>query len=210
MNDYIDPDVVGKTNAIEISRHLKRYIFALDSIPLGCIVLDAGCGTGYGSRILSFKADWVIGVDHNANALQIAQQKFSAPNIVYLAADIADITPELLRSAVGQIEDEQKTQSQSQELRPDVIIAFEMLEHNDEPRKLLEHLWNLLQQDGMLIASLPVNSHAPGHKRIFHLTEAENTLQLPNAQFFYQQGTDVSATARQGANIVIVRAFKRG
>lgn len=58
----------------------KRYIFASE-IVRGLRVLDLGCGTGYGSKILARTAREVVRADPDSAALKYADETYPDPNI---------------------------------------------------------------------------------------------------------------------------------
>lgn len=68
--------------------HRAVYGFAGDRAT-DRVVLDAGCGTGYGSRELVAKgAARVIGVDRDSRMIAYASRRFGAPAIDFLVGDI--------------------------------------------------------------------------------------------------------------------------
>jgi len=48
------------------------------------IVLDVGCGTGYGVKICSEHAKFVVGLDYNLSAIKYCNEKFVAGNNSFL------------------------------------------------------------------------------------------------------------------------------
>ncbi len=82
---YLDSSDIPKE---EKMRHIERYQFAQQFLKPDWIVLDAACGSGYGSEILSKKAKKVIGIDINQEAINYAQNHYSQPNITYLVGDL--------------------------------------------------------------------------------------------------------------------------
>jgi 2-polyprenyl-3-methyl-5-hydroxy-6-metoxy-1,4-benzoquinol methylase len=76
----------------------------------GKTVLDAGCGVGYGSAMISDVAKQVFSIDDSAEAIEFARQKWQAKNIIYECHDF-------LMMHVFNV---------------DVIIAFEFIEHIED------------------------------------------------------------------------------
>lgn len=144
-----------RTGAHILNRHVMRYAWAVPWA-YGKRVLDLGCGAGYGSFLLSWGALVVLGVDMSAEALRFAETWFEAPNLLYRVLDV------------------------SQESVPaaDVYVAFEILEHLDDPIHLLESL------RGTLLWSLPVNDGSQFHKRAYNLTEI--VALVPGSAIWYQ------------------------
>ena len=50
-------------------------------------MLEIGCNTGYGTKLLSSVCRRIIGVDLSASALKVASEKYSGDNVDYLLID---------------------------------------------------------------------------------------------------------------------------
>jgi SAM-dependent methyltransferase len=74
----------GGTNA----PHIARYMIARGWIFPNETVLDAGCGTGYGSHLISQLAKKVIGVDVHKEVVQVAKDQWQEDNIDYRVLDL--------------------------------------------------------------------------------------------------------------------------
>lgn len=129
LDDPNIPDWVKK-------EHIDRYEFALHYMQNGQIVLDAACGSGYGSRILSQKAKKVVGVDISSDAINYAQKYNFKNNIEYQIVDL-----------------NQPLKFQNEHF--DVIISFETLEHLQNREGFLNELKRILKPGGILIISAP-------------------------------------------------------
>ncbi len=119
--------------------HISRYQFALDIIKDNNFtnILDIACGVGYGTNFLAAKSNAsIIGVDISKEALNIANTKFSHPNIEFRNLDCQDLSS---------IEDS----------KFDCIISFETFEHLLNPTLFLNNLFNKLAPSGKLIISTP-------------------------------------------------------
>lgn len=114
--------------------HLSRYRFAAQRCA-GQDVLDAACGTGYGSRLLAGQAASVVGVDISADAVEYARAVYASPNTRYVQAPV-ECTP-LANAAFS------------------TIVSFETLEHTLAPVATLREFARLLRADGQLIVSTP-------------------------------------------------------
>lgn len=110
--ERIDPD--GDVAASELELHMERYRWATDRVEPGDMVIDAGCGVGYGTHILAAHARHVIGVDRSEEAIATARARYRAANVRFVCADLSDFR------AFPQC---------------DVIVALEVLEHLVEPRR---------------------------------------------------------------------------
>lgn len=114
--------------------HLSRYRFAAERVA-GQEVLDAACGTGYGSELLAQRAASVTGVDISADAIGYAQVTYASANTRYVQSPV-EYTP----FDTGAFS---------------TIVSFETLEHTLAPAATLREFARLLRPDGCLIVSTP-------------------------------------------------------
>jgi SAM-dependent methyltransferase len=56
------------------------------------VVLDAGCGEGYGTDILAETAQKVVGVDIDARAIETTQQNYDRDNLEFVTMDCQNMT----------------------------------------------------------------------------------------------------------------------
>lgn len=135
--------------------HAKRYVWAM----LVCAdlrIVDLGCGTGYGTEILSWTALSAVGIDNDPDAIEFAQANFYDAR--FIQADLETMS----------------------DLQPaDLYVAFELLEHLERPKRLIE-----LVGGKPLLWSLPINSPGEFHKQTFTLREAEAF--VPGSEIWYQ------------------------
>ena len=68
--------VPGQVDVDLWNEHIARYAFAA-RLCRNRRVLDAGCGTGYGSAELALNAQLVTGIDVSAEALAYAAENFN-------------------------------------------------------------------------------------------------------------------------------------
>lgn len=130
--------------------HLIRYFFASQFVK-GKVVLDAACGSGYGSQLLALAgAKKVIGVDIRKDVINYAKKNYSHPNIEYRVGDLNSLS--LPKKSV------------------DLIVSFETIEHVDNPEKVMKLLKGFLSSDGMAVWSTPDKKHTE-HENEFHLHE---------------------------------------
>lgn len=128
--------VPGTWSILAEYEHMPRYMFA-KKYSAGKKILDFGCGTGYGSKILSEVAVDVTSLDIDKEALQWARPTHKADNLDFIRSET--LGEELASNSF------------------DTIINFEMIEHVDQQlqKKCLKQFSRLLKDDGLLIISTP-------------------------------------------------------
>jgi 2-polyprenyl-3-methyl-5-hydroxy-6-metoxy-1,4-benzoquinol methylase len=116
------------------AEHIARYQWASQAAS-GRTVLDAGCGTAYGSAILAeAKASSVIGVD-----IAEAVLKAAAPTM-----------PDRVRLEAGDV-----CQLPYEDGSFELVVCFEVIEHLEQPLAALDELVRVLAPSGLLIVSSP-------------------------------------------------------
>jgi len=132
--------------------HILRYFFACQYTK-NKIVLDAGCGAGYGSYLISKygQSKLVEAIDISKETIKYAKSQYSEPNINFHTDNIL---------VLKTIKD--KT--------IDVVTNFEVIEHIKEQDIFLKQIKRVLKNDGVLIISTPnILNHPKGNK--YHLKE---------------------------------------
>ena len=114
--------------------HLRRYWLA-SRFANGARVLDAACGTGYGSAVLGQSAAGVLGLDIDPAAIDFARAYHASAGVRFETAD-ARRTPCLDRSV-------------------DLITSFETIEHLSDPSALIDEFARVLRVGGVLVLSTP-------------------------------------------------------
>jgi SAM-dependent methyltransferase len=154
------------------AEHLARYRWAA-TIASGKRVLDAGCGTAYGTAILAeSEATEVVGVDLAASVLDSVRAEMPE-NVELLEGDL--------------------TQLELEDGRFDLVVCFEVIEHFRDPQVVLDHLVRVLAPGGVLLVSSPNRGVYPGgnphHHHEFKPQELEADLQrrLSNVRLMRQQ-----------------------
>lgn len=127
---------LGTGRYIQEELHLGRYRFAGTRIAGGATVLDAACGSGYGSGILAERARRVVAVDLSDEALAHAREHYQLANIEFIRADLS----EPLGLPDGSC---------------DAIVSFETIEHVRHQHVMLSEFHRILAPGGMLIISSP-------------------------------------------------------
>jgi 2-polyprenyl-3-methyl-5-hydroxy-6-metoxy-1,4-benzoquinol methylase len=112
-----------------IIRNLKQHL------PHGATVLDVGCGNGIIARGLGKEGFNVYGIDISEKAIEKARILTDIPNVRF------DVISAETLVADGN--------------RYHAIICSEVLEHLNQPEKLLDVLYQSLTDDGVLIVTVP-------------------------------------------------------
>ncbi|MFA5327131.1 MAG: class I SAM-dependent methyltransferase [Prolixibacteraceae bacterium] len=147
----LDEDISDEAEYYNHLMHIATYQFALKYVK-GKRVLDYGCGSGYGSYMLSDVADNVTAVDISDEAILFAKSCYNANNLVF------NSTSELLNE------------------KYDVITSFQVIEHVVSDKEYIEKLKNLLNPEGCLLISTPdknvrLFNYIQKPWNIFHLKE---------------------------------------
>ena len=141
-----------------VYEHVHRYAFAR-RFAGGRRVLDAACGEGYGSALLSQVASEVTGVDIDTATILHARTTYAAAR--NLRFEQGSITA--LPLSAGSV---------------DLVVSFETVEHLpaiDQPAMLAEFA-RVLAPDGLLLISSPNRleyTDRRGHVNPFHLRELD-------------------------------------
>lgn len=180
--------MVPEYQALGSIEHLHRYSMALELIKPGMTVLDAACGEGYGTNLISGYAEKVFGVDISKEAVEHAREKYQKKNIHFIEA-----------SAVKIPLDDKSI---------DLIISFETLEHLFEQEKLILEFKRLLKKDGIIIISTPDKEYYKEaginhyHVKELYFKEFENLLNpyFNNVKFVFQKNVTGSYIFNKEAN----------
>jgi len=125
---------IGKARNAVIQAALARYHFALPFCE-GRKVLDIGCGSGFGVRLLADVARRAVGLDYSAETLLALHGSLLLKG-VWAVAGSALAMPFTSGSF-------------------DVITAFEIIEHLSNPELLLVQGERVLTSSGTLVLSTP-------------------------------------------------------
>ncbi len=108
-------------------REILKYSF-------GNYVLDMGCGIGLITRELAKKHKFVIGIDGSKNKINKARKYIQQKNIRLLQIYFDDFQPEI---------------------KFDTVILANVLEHVEDPVRLLNKIVTWLSTKGRVIATVP-------------------------------------------------------
>lgn len=133
--------------------HYHRYAFS-KRLVVDKVVLDAACGEGYGSNILSDVASHVTGLDIDEASVKHAQQRYQKPNLSFVQGSCIELP----------FDDNSF----------DVVVSFETLEHLAQQKEMLVEFNRVLKPDGIIVISTPDKKHysdAVDFKNEFHVKE---------------------------------------
>jgi O-antigen biosynthesis protein len=130
------------------AEHLARYRAAA-ALAAGRRVLDAGCGTGYGTQMLVHAGSQSVhGLD-------------SAPDAVRATARLTGGAAEIVQGDIHQLPFDDASF--------DLVVCFEVIEHVEERDRVLAELRRVLTDDGLLVISTPNRDvYLPGNPHHVH------------------------------------------
>lgn len=114
-----------------------RVFRALEGLPPGARVLDAGCGNGYLTGLLADRGFLCHGVDPSNSGIDVARRAYPAASFACL-----DLTREPLDPCSF-----------------DAAACMEVIEHVYAPRQLLAGLLEALKPGGRLVLSTPYHGY---------------------------------------------------
>jgi 2-polyprenyl-3-methyl-5-hydroxy-6-metoxy-1,4-benzoquinol methylase len=202
--ERIDPILRLEGNSkLTSMEHLKRYLFFTKHfIEPKDFVVDAACGCGYGTRIISYNSGKVIGLDISQEAIEYARKNHNAPNIDFILENLEDAS-----------------QNSVKECSVDKVISFETIEHLKNPSTFLEKVYKMLKYDGLFIVSNPnannlsIKGISPNPHHIREYSEKELTDLIVEKRFspeeMYCQGPILGYLARFMRKIGVKRAVNK-
>ena len=157
MNFTGERFIPNKFNEIDeiYAEHLNRYKAVLPFVK-NKKILDAACGVGYGSYILSKNGKQVYGIDIDEESIKYAKKNFNRKNLHFVKASIENLPFDNDFF--------------------DIVVSFETIEHVNEimQNKFLNEIERVLKKEGILFISTPnklVYSDKRGFKNKFHIKE---------------------------------------
>lgn len=170
--------------------HKNRYVFASQQIKgQNLSVMDAACGVGYGSYILSQNKNIkdIKSFDISNDALTHAQKFYKSDKISYELKNLEN-------ESLGKVS-------------PDYFISFETIEHLPDPELFIKKISNLLKSGSKFIGSTPNEDIMPFiqqnflfHTRHFTLEEIDEILKkynFKNIQYFQQNNDKKSSIEKK-------------
>ena len=126
--------IPGQVDADLMNEHLARYAFA-SRLARGKRVLDAGCGSGYGSAEMAKSGLSVLGVDQSSDAMGYARENYRLPNLRFVQASVGALP--------------------YADASFDLVVAFEVIEHLEDWHGFLLEVRRVLVPTGQFIVSTP-------------------------------------------------------
>lgn len=148
-------DFKSKEEYLMYLRHLFAYEFAATQIPKNSFVLEIGCGTGYGTKLLSRSAKRIIGLDVDKDTINYTSREYGLENCVFELYDGIKIPyPNNVF---------------------DTVVSFQALEHIQDDINIVSEIHRVLKKKGIFILTTPNRTYRlkPGQKPLnkFHVRE---------------------------------------
>lgn len=133
--------VPNEINSFCSIAHKSRYFWVKEKFNLkNKKILDLGCGSGYGSKILSKNEKLIIGADYSKHSINYAKKKYNSEKIFFVTLD-----------ACSKKEIEKKLKKSYF----DLIISFDVIEHLEKYFDFLENITYLIKKEGVVIIGCP-------------------------------------------------------
>ena len=113
---------------------VASYVWA--SHVISGIILDTGCGYGYGADFLAEStANYVVGIDNDPSAIKFSHNNYTRQNLDFVLIDL--------------------TQIAIRKEKCDAVVSFEVFEHLTYTYRYLKEVANVLRIGGHFLLSTP-------------------------------------------------------
>ena len=206
INESLSPERLNldknklKKFEVDIGKHLTRYNFANLFVKEKSEVLDAACGVGYGTNILSKKSKNIIGIDYSKSAIRFAKENYKSKKIKFFESNILNF---------------------KYRKKFDVIVSLETLEHINRSNgiKWIQKCYKLLKKNGIFVCSSPllrVRNGKPYITNPHHLHEMKKielekilkkTFKTKNVNLYIQESNNLKPciNEKEGLSIFVLR-----
>jgi SAM-dependent methyltransferase len=133
-----DWDAMKLTSDVGNLAHLQRYEWVLPLVRTSRLLLDDGCGSGYGTHYLVANGvGSAIGIDNSRNAIRYASKHYRMPNLTFKVMDGCSLGFEAETF--------------------DAIVSFDVIEHIPYANKdrFIAETARVLKQNGTLFIGCP-------------------------------------------------------
>lgn len=146
-------------------QHLARYVWALDKV-VGKRVIDAACGTGYGTALMASVAQLAWGYDVDIEALVYAVEHYGSE---FYRFDLDKKPPAITA---------------------DIVVSFETIEHLSNPNRFL--LWCKSVAPEM-VGSFPIACPTKYHKHVWSGERIVSEIKkyFSQIEFYYQDHMNI-------------------
>ena len=149
--DGHDRYVPSATRDILSAGHEGVYEWAAANLVReGARFLDMGCGTGYGSALVTAAGGTYDGADGSPAAIEYAQANFARPGVRFLVADLMEPLP-----------------AEFEPRSYDVVFSSEVIEHVDDPFAFVRTMADCVSDAGTCFVGTPnrfwSRDNMPGH-----------------------------------------------
>ncbi len=166
----IPEDIKSQEEYVNYLLHLFGYIHVVSIISPESIILDSGCGDGYGAFLLSNHIKKVIGIDVDPEIISGARQNYSG-NIRF---DLYEGRRLPYEKSVF-----------------DAITSFQVIEHVEDVDQYLLELKRVLKPGGQLFITTPNRIHRlkPGQEpwNIYHKREYDRKTLVKTLEKIFEQ-----------------------
>jgi len=122
------------SNLSQINNYVyQRHVFAYEEAIkyLGNMVVELGCGSGYGTKILAPYCDWFVGIDKH-----IPSKAFLNSNSAFFKCRFPDL------SNIG-------------DNSFDTVVCFQVIEHIKDDSVMLNEIYRILKPGGKMLLTTP-------------------------------------------------------
>jgi SAM-dependent methyltransferase len=131
--------------------HLTTYKFSINYIK-DKKVLDFGCGSGYGTALISKYCSQAIGVDISSDAIAYAKETNHNSKLSFF-----------------EIREVEKSPLPFPDASFDTVLSFQVIEHIKDPQVYIEEIYRVLKPGGQIIIATPERE-----KRLFSFQKSWN------------------------------------